>query len=564
MKNKHINPKISRYFPILEWLSHYQWSWLRLDIIAGLTVWAVMIPESMAYAGIAGVPPLIGLYTVPFPLFFYALLGTSRLMVVGPDSATALISSVTVAALATSGSQEYLVLTSAIAFTVGACFLIFGLLKMGWVADFIPTPVMKGFIQGLVWVTIIGQVPKLLGIKGGSGNFWQKLAVILDQLPQAHLLTAIIGIGSLIILFSLKKYLPKVPSALTSVIIAIIAVTFLGLGDKGVELIGSIKTGLPPFVVPKVSLEQFQGIIAGALAIVLLGYAESLGAAKAAAEKTGEEIDPNQELISLGPANLVNGLFSGFLVVGSLSKTSVSMEAGGKTQVSSIIHGIFVLLTLLFLLPLFRNLPHATLAAIVIEAMLGLANLKYFQNLRRINTTELAVAMLAFLGVLFLGVLQGIGLGVIASIVLLIHRASHPGTSVLGQIPHTQMYRNVAVHPEAITTPGLLIFRFGSGLIFPNANYFRSSLKQKIREAKTPVKMVLIDAETINMIDITALEMLEKLQSELAKKNIILSWARLRDHVYQQMRKTGLAQKIGEQNFYERITDGVAEFVSKN
>ena len=286
--------------------------------------------------------------------------------------------------------------------------------------------------------------------------------------------------------------------------------------------------------------------------------------AKAAAEKTGEEIDPNQELISLGPANLANGLFSGFLVVGSLSKTSVSMEAGGKTQVSSIIHGIFVLLTLLFLLPLFRNLPHATLAAIVIEAMLGLANLKYFQNLRRINTTELAVAMLAFLGVLFLGVLQGIGLGVIASIVLLIHRASHPGTSVLGQIPHTQMYRNVAVHPEAITTPGLLIFRFGSGLIFPNANYFRSSLTQKIREAKTPVKMVLIDAETINMIDITALEMLEKLQSELAKKNIILSWARLRDHVYQQMRKTGLAQKIGEQNFYERITDGVAEFVSKN
>lgn len=542
----------------------YQSSWLRADIIAGLTVWAVMIPEAMAYAGIAGVPPLIGLYTVPFPLFFYALLGTSRLMVVGPDSATALISSVTVATLATSGSQEYLVLTSAIAFTVGILFLILGLFKMGWVADFIPTPVMKGFIQGLVWVTIIGQVPKLLGIKGGSGNFWQKLAAILHQIPQSHLLTAIIGIGSIIILFILKEYFPKIPSALTSVIVAILVVTFLGLEDKGVELIGSIQTGLPPFTIPKISVEQFTGILTGALAIVLLGYAESLGAAKAAAEKTGEEIDSNQELISLAPANLANGLFSGFLVVGSLSKTSVSMSAGGKTQVSSIIHGILVILTLLFLLPLFQNLPHATLAAIVIEAMLGLANVKYFQKLRRINTTEFAVAMLAFFGVLFLGVLQGIGLGVIASIILLIHRASHPGAAVLGQIPNTQMYRNVSIHPEAITTEGLLIFRFASALIFFNANYFRTSLKQKISQAQTPVKMVLIDAETINMIDSTALEMLEKLQSELAKQNIILSWARLRDQVYLQMSKTGLNDQIGEDNFYERISDAVTQFISQN
>ena len=274
--------KIAEYLPIMTWLPRYQLSWLRADIIAGLTVWAVMIPESMAYAGIAGVSPLIGLYTIPFPLFFYAFLGTSRLMVVGPDSATALISSVTVATLATSGSQEYLMLTSAIAFLVGVCFLIFGLFKMGWVADFIPTPVMKGFIQGLVWVTIIGQVPKLLGIKGGSGNFWQKLTTIFHQLPQTHLLTAIIGIGSLVILFILKKYLPKIPSALTNVIIAIIVVTFWGLEDKGLELIGSIQTGLPPFTVPKVSFEQLKGIIAGALAIVLLGYAESLGAAKAA------------------------------------------------------------------------------------------------------------------------------------------------------------------------------------------------------------------------------------------------------------------------------------------
>jgi SulP family sulfate permease len=301
----------------------------------------------------------------------------------------------------------------------------------------------------------------------------------------------------------------------------------------------------------------------GALAIVLIGYAETLGSAKAAAEKTGEEIDPNQELISLGPANLAAGLSSGFLVVGSLSKTSISMSSGGKTQVSSIVLGIFVLLTLLFLMPLFSNLPHATLAAIVIEAMLGLANISYFKNLRRIVKIEHAVALLAFFGVLFVGVLEGIGLGVIAAILLLIHRASHPDTAVLGQIPQTQMYRDIGLHPEAITFPGLLIFRFGSSLIFPNANYFRSSLKQKIRESTTPVKTVLIDAEIINLIDATSLEMLDKLYVELAKENIVLSWARLRDPLYAEMRKAGLVEKMGESNFYDRITDGVETFVAE-
>ncbi len=562
MKNQEINSKITKYFPILSWLPKYQLSWLRADIIAGLTVWAVMVPESMAYAGIAGVPPLIGLYTVPFPLFFYALLGTSRLMVVGPDSATALISSVTVAALATSGSQEYLLLTSAIAFTVGILFLMFGLLKMGWVANFIPNPVMKAFIQGLVWVTIIGQVPKLLGIEGGSGNFWQRLAAIIRHLPQTNITTAVIGIGSIVILFVLKEYFPKIPSALTTAVVAILTVTFLGLEDTGVELIGSLDASLPPLNLPMVSLNQLQGIIGGSLAIVLIGYAETLGSAKAAAEKTGEEIDPNQELISLGPANLAAGLSSGFLVVGSLSKTSISMSSGGKTQVSSIVHGIFVLLTLLFLMPLFSNLPHATLAAIVIEAMLGLANISYFKNLRRLGKIEHAVALLAFFGVLFVGVLEGIGLGVIAAILLLIHRASHPDTAVLGQIPNTQMYRDLVLHPEAITFPGLLIFRFGSSLIFPNANYFRSSLKQKIRESTTPVKTVLIDAEIINLIDATSLEMLGKLHLELAKENIVLSWARLRDPLYTEMRKAGLVEEIGESNFYDRVTDGIEAFVA--
>lgn len=520
-----------------------------------------MVPEAMAYAGIAGVPPLIGLYTVPIPLFLYALLGTSRTMVIGPDSATALISSVTVGAVAASGSQEYLIFTSAIALIVGILFLALGLLKMGWVANFIPAPVMKGFIQGLVWVTIIGQVPKLFGITGGKGNFWQKLGASIHQLPQSHLTTTVIGIASLALLLLLKKFFPKLPGALTAVIVSIIAVTVLGLESKGVDVVGEIRTGLPSLQLPAVSVAQLQSLVPGALAIVLLGYSESLGAAKAAAEKTGGEIDPNQELVSHGPANLGSALSSGFIVVGSLSKTSVAMEAGAKTQVSSLVNGTLVILSLLFLMPLFRNLPHATLAAIVIEAMLGLANFSYLKNLRRVSPVEYTIAMVAFFGVLFLGVLQGIGLGVILSLIVLIQRASHPGTAVLGKLPGEQMYRDIIRHPEATTIPGLLIFRFDSDLIFPNANYFNSQLKRAIRESKEPVRQVLIDGESINLIDTTAMEMVGQLRQELERQGIILSLARVRDAVRELMRRTGVEREIGASYFYERISDGVEAFV---
>lgn len=418
--SKHQNHQnwLKEYIPILEWLPKYQLSWLKADLIAGVTIWAVIVPEAMAYAGIAGVPPLIGLYTVPIPLFVYALLGTSRTMVIGPDSATALISSVTIGGLVASGSEDYVTLTAAMALVVGICFFGLGLLKMGWVANFIPSPVMKGFIQGLVWVTIIGQVPKIFGVKGGSGNFWQKLADIIHELPKANLTATMIGLGSLGLLLILKKFLPKIPGALTAVILASLAVTILGFTGNNLELVGEIQTGLPSLKIPMISLAQLQSLVPGALAIVLLGYSESLGAAKAAAEKTGGEIDPNQELISHGPANLGSALSSGFIVVGSLSKTSVAMEAGAKTQVSSLVNGGLVVLTLLFLMPLFRNLPHATLAAIVIEAMLGLANFSYLKNLRRLSPLEFSVAMVAFFGVLFLGVLQGISLGVILSLLL--------------------------------------------------------------------------------------------------------------------------------------------------
>lgn len=560
---------ILRYFPILQWLPSYQFSWLRADIVAGLTVWAVMVPESMAYAGIAGVPPLVGLYTVPIPLIAYAIFGTSRTMVIGPDSATALISMGTVGAVVASHSgatqiAEFVAITSALALIVGVIFLVLGLARMGWVANFIPTPVMKGFIQGLVWVTIIGQVPKLFGIGGQHGNFFEQIFKIIPDLANANLVTTAIGLGSLVLLFLIKRYVPKLPSALTALVLSIIVVSMFDLSAQGVAIVGKVEAGLPALAMPNFSMSQLELLIPGALAIVLLGYAETLGAAKAASAKCGGSIDPNQELVALGPANVGTAFSGGFLVVGSLSKTSVSMGAGGKTQMASLVHAAFIILTLMFLLPLFTNLPHAALAAIVIEAMLGLLDFSYLKKLWKQSRVELTVAMVAYLAVMIVGVLPGMGLGVSLSILILIYRASSPHSAVLGRVSGTNSFHDVSIRSNLETVPGLLIFRFDSSLFFASATHFEDALQAQIMKADKAVHTVLVDAESMNLIDSTATEMLMKLQTELTAQGINLGFARVRDPIKDKMQLSGFIDQIGSEHFYNTLNDGVEAFASNN
>ncbi len=564
-----ISHRLLSYFPILQWLPNYNLTWLRADIIAGLTVWAVMVPEAMAYSGIAGVPPLVGLYTVPLPLIAYALLGTSRTMVIGPDSATALISAGTVGAVLAlhSGATqvaEFVAMSSALALIVGIIFLLLGLARMGWVANFIPIPVMKGFIQGLIWITIIGQIPKLFGIESVHGNFFEQLWKLSPELVNAHPMTTAIGIGCLILLVLIKKYVPKLPSSLTIVIVAIPLVWAFDLGSQGVDIVGHVESGLPTIAMPKFSMVQLKSLIPGALAIVMLGYAETLGTAKAASEKSGDNIDPNQELISHGPANIGSAFSGGFVVVGSLSKTSVAMRAGGKTQMASLIHAGLILLTLIFLLPLFSNLPHAALAAIVIEAMLGLIDFNYLKKLWKQSHTELGVAMIAYLGVMSIGVLNGMGLGVLLALLLLIHRVSSPHNAVLGRLPGSRSFFDIKRMANLELTPGLLVFRFNAPLFFANANYFEKVLKSYISMAAEPVTQVLVDAEAITLLDSTAVEMLLKLQSHLNQKGIILTFARVDYDVKDKMLLTGLMYIVGPEHFYNSIDEGAKAFENIN
>src|SRR6516162_453731 len=556
MANSDVASVTHRFLPILDWIPGYRRDWLLPDVLAGLALWAVMVPEGMAYAGIVGVPPIMGLYTIVPALLAYALLGTSRQLVVGPDTATGLISALTVGAVATQGTADFNALTSTLAVLIGSFFLFFGIMRMGWVASFIPTPVMRGFIEGLVYVTIIGQVPHLLGISGASGNFFNKLWHVLQHLPDVSVAPVVTGILSLAAMLLLRHFAPAVPAALVVMAIATIVIGLLGGEATGVHVAGHLPSGLPHLTLPNLELSTLKELVPGALAIVLVGYAEALGAAKAAALQSGGKIDPNQELVAHGPANILSGLFGGFLVVGSLSKTSVATAAGARTQVANLVAAVFCLVTLLWLTPLFRNMPQPALAAIVIAAMLHLTKPKYLLDLFARSRWSFANTVIVIVAELTLGVLQGIALGVVLALLTLIYHASHPSGAVLGQLPNSEAYRDVQRHPEATTFPGLLIWRIGGDLFFASIGYAGQMLRATL-DARPDVKRVLMDFSQVTLIDITAADGLLNLVKELKNRGIALAFARVRDAVRDDMRIAGIETIVGQSNFYERITDGV-------
>lgn len=551
---------LEQFLPIATWLPHYSRSGLRSDLVAGLAIWALTVPQALAYAGIAGVSPVAGLYAIPLAMIAYACLGTSRTLSVGPDSATALLSATTISTLAVAGTNEHTTLTAVLAMLVGGFFLLFGLMRLGWVANFLATPVLKGFTHGLAVIIILGQIPKLLGIEAGKGYFFRQLWAILSHIPQAHPMTVIVGILSLLLLFSLPRLAPKVPASLITVIVATLAVSLFDLEAKGVNVVGSIQTGFPPLTLPTIPLTQLQALIPGALAIALVGYAESVAVAKTSAEVTGEEIRPNQELVALGVANLGAGFSSGFVGMGSLSRGSVILAAGGRSQVVSLVNAGLVILTLLVLMPLFRNLPQATLGALVIEAMIRSLKPEYVQKLRHIRIQEFRLFAIAFLGQLFLGVFPGIALGVILSLLQVIRRGSYPPTAVLGKKPGRELYLDRTQHPEVEIIPGLLIYRFDSLLAFANASHFADQLRRYIAEADPPVRQVLISAETINDIDTTGIDQLLKLHQELTRSGIKLTFARVYSRVRGMLDRSGAMDVIGPEHFYESISDGIMDF----
>ncbi|HYI23714.1 MAG TPA: SulP family inorganic anion transporter [Candidatus Limnocylindrales bacterium] len=510
----------------------FQSAWLRSDLIAGLTVWAVLVPEALAYASIAGVPPVVGLYAAPAALVLYALFGSSRHLIVGPMSATAAVSAATIADFAMAGTDQFTALTVALAITVGIAALLAGLLRLGFIANFISEPVLKGFIIGLAITIIIGQLDELIGVEGGSGNAIEKLLVLVRNLGDLNPTATALGFASLAIVLGLRRFAPLVPGSLVAVGFGIVAVRLMSL-DSQVDIVGTIPSGLPAFGLPDVMAVDYGMLIPGALGVVLIGFAEGLGAARTYAQKAGYEVDANAELMGLGAANLGAGLSSGMVVNGSLSKTAVNGGAGAKSQVSGLVVAAMTVITLLFLTGLFELLPEATLGAVVIAAVIELVDFSSLRRLYRLGGSQpglvgaivarpdFLAAVTALLGVLLFDTLPGLAIGVLVSILLLLYRASRPPVAVIGRVPGASgQWSDTRRHPEYEQIEGVVAVRPGAALFFANADYIRQQIMSLAAERKA--RFVILDLEAAPYMDITGAEMLGNLRTTLARNGVEL------------------------------------------
>ena len=381
---------MSRLFPSLR---NYQRDWVRGDLVAGLTVWAVLVPSALAYATIAGVPPVVGLYTAPAALVLYAALGSSRQLITGPSAAAAALSAAVVGNAIAGNEGQFVATTAALAICVGVAALIAGVLRLGFLANFVSAPVLKGFIVGLSLAIIAGQIPRLFGVETGSGDFFERLWDFLSNIDQTNGATLVVGAGSLAVLYGLRRLASAIPGPLVVVVLGVVAVKLFDLSAHGVAIVGSIKAGLPSLGVPDVSLGRFGGLAAAALGVMLIGFAEALGTAKTYAQRDNQEIDPNRELIGLGAANLGAGISGGFAVNGSLSKTAVNSATGGRTQLVGLIAAGLTILTLLFFTGFFESLPVATLAAVVIVALIDLIDFSALRDFYRVYTVRLGSSL---------------------------------------------------------------------------------------------------------------------------------------------------------------------------
>ncbi len=557
---------LQRYVPILEWLPKYQRRWLRPDAIAALVGWAVLVPQAIAYATLAGVAPEAGLYAAAAGLLFYAVLGTSRQVTVGPGSTIAVMVAATVAPLAIT-TGDYLALSAALAILVGAILVGAGLARLALVADFFAKPILVGFVAGLALIIAVGQAPELFGVEGGGDNFFAELWNLVMDLPDTNPETLVIGAGCIVMLFGLSRLVPSAPAALITVAVAIAFVSILNLDKEGVTVVGDIPTGLPTPKLPRVGLGDLWRLLPGAVGIAIVAFAESNATARSLAAKHKYEVDPNQDLIALGGANLGAGLLQGFAVDASLSRSATADAAGVKTQVSSLLTLSLVLITIVALSSLFRNLPNAALAAIIIVSVVGLVNVGELRRLYRLDKPDFALAIISLTGVLLLGILPGLAVAVAAGLVALVYRGYRPHTAVLGGVTGEEDedygFRNVDRHPQAETFPGLIIFRFDTELFFANANYFRNQIREVVKGAKPPARAILVDAGAISHIDTTGTDMLAELVSELSESNVELLLARVKGPVRDIFRRSGLEDAFGGDRIYPTVRAGVAAYLAR-
>jgi high affinity sulfate transporter 1 len=522
----------------------------------------------MAYATLAGVPPVYGLYAAVAGLVIYGLLGTSRVLNVGPSSGPAVMAAATVAPLAGGDGEADLALSGALALVTGLILLAGGLARLGFVAEFLARPVLAGYFIGLALTIIVGQVPALLGIPSGSGTFFERFPDIAVDVVDVSWPTAVVGLCSLALILVLQRFVPRVPGSLIAVIFGVLATRVLDLEQHGVALIGALPTSLPEFGLPDIPLSDYERVLYGGAAVALLAYAESIAAARQFALGKGYEVDANRELIALGGANIGAGLVQGFPIDASVSRTTVATRMGQLSQLAGLLNAGLVIVAIFLLGDVFADLPSATLAAIVIAAVLPLLRTGALRRLWRLDVVDFALATLCLVGVLLAGVLGGIVIAVIASLIALVYRTFTPHVAVLGHLRGGKEgdedfgFRDISRHPDGETYPGLVIFRFDQEIFFANAAMFRDHLRELVIDAEPPVRTVIVDASAITYIDTTGLDMIGELQRELAEYGAELVLARIKGPVHDVLKRAESAGAIGSFRLFPTLRSALADFLA--
>ena len=548
--------KAKKLVPASEWLPRYPRTNLRGDVIAGIALAGLLIPESMGYAGIAGLPPQAGLYATAFGLLAYAIFGTSRQLAASPTSASSAILAATLAPLAATNPQKFAVLASAVALVLGALFLLAGFLKLGFISDFISKPVLKGFVFGIALNIIIKQLPKLLGIAPGSGHAYTQFWHTLTHAAQGNPWTVAAGASALVVLFVVDRFMPRVPGALVVLIAGIAASHILRLYDHGVQIVGVIPAGLPRPGFPTLTWSDWLQAAPAAVGLLLVLFAESIGAARTFAGKNGYDIDPNQELRALGIANAASAIFQGMQVGGGTSGTAANDSNGATSEFSSIAASVTVILVLLFLTRWFYHLPEAVLAAIVVHAVSHLLNYRELLRYRRISRIEYREGLAAVFGVLAFDILNGLVLAMILSLVALMRFLTMAQVVVVGRL-QTGEYVDIARHPEAEQFSGILMLRIDRIWFFANADGIREHAKELIRQAPGPLKAIIVNLAPVPLVDVTAVDALAQLHASSVKHARRLVLAGVRDPVRDTLARASLLSVLGEENIFRNMQNAV-------
>lgn len=552
---------IRAFVPILDWGKKYSGQDLKGDLSAGLTVGVMLIPQGMAYAMIAGLPPIYGLYASTIPLILYAIFGTSRQLAVGPVAMVSLLTAAGIGAIAEAGTETYIALAIALALMVGVIQFLLGVFRLGFLVNFLSHPVISGFTSAAALIIGLSQLKHLLGVDiERSHHIHQILFQAIEQFGAINWITFGVGIGGILIIKGIKRINKAIPGPLLAVVFGILAVWGLGLTDQGVKIVGTVPEGLPSVVMPTFDAESFRALLPIALTISLVGFMESIAVAKAIQAKHRDyKVIPNQELIGLGLANIGGALFQSYPVTGGFSRTAVNDQAGAKTGMASIISAVLIILTLLFLTPLFYYLPKAILASVIMVAVFGLIDVKEAVHLWKSNRTDFAMLVVTFLATLSLGIEQGIGVGVILSLVMVIYRSTRPHYATLGRVPGTSYFRNTDRFSDLEEADDKLIFRFDADLYFANTNYFKEKLEEEVKAKGEGLRYIILSAESISYVDSSALHAIEEILRTYRESGLTIVFAGVKGPLRDAMTRAHLMEHIGKDYFFMNVEEAVAQ-----